>query len=218
MDDELEENQKSQEEVQQSMERLLELLNQVQEIEDDSISLTKIYWRQTEDKSWDFIKISQFGSTFHKTFGRVGGQYKISGIEFRVNDLAFQYWLKQEKKIDKTYKEEWKFSKIAGKIFCNNENELLNKLAAISSCFLMSIIGEGYANFDEDPIDNCKNMMEMPNNGFDFHLLTCNKKLLVQRLKEIEKILPTGFKIYNTEDFEKYEKQYKKEPKVLFEK
>jgi len=201
---------------QDSVDRIWALLDQVKELEDDNVSMTKIFWRQTQDKQWDFIKISQFGSTFHKTFGKVGGQFKISGLELRDNKLAYRHWYKQDKKVDKTYKEEWEFSKIAGKVFCEDGIELGNKLVAITSCFLVSIINEGFANFDKELIDNYTG--DVSSSGYDFHLWTCDKNLLAQRLTEIVKLLPAGFKIYKTDNFEKYVKRYKKEPKILFEK
>ena len=209
------------EEIQNSVEHLWDLLNKVKELDNSNIeSITKIYWRQNQDKHWEFIKISQFGSTFHKTFGRVGGQFKISGYEFRDNKLAHRHWYKQDKKIDNTYKVEWEFSKIAGKVFNDNDDDIsfFNKLLSITTCFQTSIINEGFANFDNELTEDFGYMNEVPNNGYDFHLWTCDKNLLVKRLTELDKILPVGLKIYNTYDFEKYVKRYKKEPIIIFEK
>lgn len=205
-----------QDEIQSSAERIWALLDQVMETEDDNISLTKMFWRKNGNKDWDFIKLSQFGSTFHKTFGKVAGQFKIIGQEFRDNDLAFHHWRKQNNKVDKTYISEWKFSRVAGRIFAENENNLLEKFAAITGCFLTTIINEGFANFDDDLMDNYTG--DIPENGYDFQLWTCDRKMLVSRLEEIKKLLPVGFKLYNTDDFGKYIKRNKKEPRVIFEK
>ena len=209
------------EEIQDSVEHIWDLLNKVKELDNSNTeSITKIYWRQNQDKHWDFIKISQFGSTFHKTYGKVGGQFKISGYEFRDNKLAYHHWYKQNKKIDNTYKKEWEFSKIAGKVFSDNydDTSFLNKLLSITTCFQTSIINEGFANFDKELIEDFGYMIDVPRDGYDFHLWTCDKNLFVQRLTELNKLLPVGLKIYNTYDFEKYAKRYKKEPIILFEK
>jgi len=41
---------------QDSVDRIWALLDQVKEVEDDNVSMTKIFWRQTQDKHWDLLK------------------------------------------------------------------------------------------------------------------------------------------------------------------
>ena len=190
-------------------------VDKVREVEDDNITLIKIFWRQAQNKNWEFINFSQYGSTFHKSFGSIGGQYKISGKEFRDNDLANMYLNKQIKKIDKTYKEDFDFPTLTVRVFSEDSDKLPNKLQTILCCFSLLITVEGYANIDELIVDY---ESEIKNNDYEFHLMTCDKNLLVRRFAEIERLLPAGFKIYDTCDYERYVKRYKKEPKILFEK
>jgi len=190
-------------------------VDKVREVEDDNFTLIKIFWRKSQNKNWEFINFSQFGSTFHKSFGRVGGQYKISGKEFRDNDLANIYWNKQIKKIDKTFKEDCEFPTLTVKVFSEDCDKLQNKLQIILCCFSLIITVEGFANIDELIVDYNSDTKKT---DYEFHLMTCDKNLLIKRFAEIERLLPVGFKIYDTSNYTRYLKRYKKEPRILFEK
>jgi hypothetical protein len=207
------------EQIKQEVEdQIWELLQKLREIDSnkdsDDVPSTSLYWKK-ENNKWHFINIGTSGTTFHKTYGIVGGKYKIIGYEFRNSQLVFDYWKKQVLRNKKGYVSSWDGRKIYGRIYAQNEEELLTKIIALESCFFAILTNEGFANLDNNISE--KWYFDDEISGYNFHIWTCDKNLLVKRLYEMINILPKGLKVYNTVDLDSYTKKYKKEPKVIFE-
>jgi hypothetical protein len=202
---------------QEAEDQIWELLRKLQKIDDDNSpnDATLLCWKKENDK-WLFIKLSQYGTAFHKTYGIVDGQYKIMGYEFRDSQRAFDYWKKQISRISKNYISMWDGKKICGRIFAQHEEELKTKMIALIGCFFTTLTNEGFANFDENISEKWYYEDEM--NGYVFHIWTCDKNLLVKKLNELTNLLPKGLVFYNTNDFESYVEKNKKEPQIIFKK